>query len=84
MLKIKDNVKLEKLKDYGFYLYHNIDDGQYYWCICDLFIGEDKIIKQDDGINCCVTNLEYKLDETEIDVLYDLIQAGLVEKVEMI
>ena len=80
MLKIKDDVDLEKLKDFGFIKYLCIDDAQEYYCICDLFIGQDKKILQDDGINECKP-IDYSLDETEIEVLFDLIQAGLVEKV---
>ena len=81
MLKIKDDVPLEKLKDFGFIKYHNIDDGEYYWCICNLFIGENRLIKQDDNCNPCVSR-EYELSEYEVEILYDLIQAGLVEKIE--
>ena len=36
MLKIKDNIPLEKLKDFGFIIYQSIDDGEYYYCICDI------------------------------------------------
>lgn len=82
MLKIKDNVDLKELKKFGFITYINIDDGQEYYCICNIFIGEDKIIKQDDGINECFDMLEHKFDDTEIEILYDLIKADLVEKVE--
>lgn len=81
MLKIKDNVKLEKLKDFGFIKYQSLDDAEWYYCICDLFIGKDKIIKQDDGINECIDMVEHKFDDTEIEILYDLIKADLVEKV---
>lgn len=80
MLKIKDEVPLEKLKDFGFIKYHSIDDGQYYYCICNLFIGEDKKIKQDDDCNPCVSK-EYELSEYEVEILYDLITAELVEKI---
>lgn len=81
MLKIKDNVNLDKLKNYGFIKDKNIDDGKEYYCICNLFIGEDRKILQDDGINSC-KSIDYELNETEISVLYDLIKADLVEKVE--
>ena len=81
MLKIKDNVNLEELKKFGFIKYQNIKDGEYYYCICNIFIGNNKIILQDDGINCCKPKLELEFDESEIDILYDLIKADLVEKV---
>ena len=80
MLKIKDDVDLEKLKDFGFIVYRCLDDGKYYYCICKLFIGEDRIIKQDDECNPCVSK-EYELSEHEISILYDLITVGLVENV---
>ena len=81
MLKIKDNVDFKKLEKFGFIKYRSIDDGEYYYCICNLFVGKDRKILQDDGINICKP-VDYKLSETEIDVIYDLIRAGLVEKVE--
>ena len=81
MLKIKDNVDLKELKRFGFIKYQCLDDAKWYWCIANLFIGEDRLIKQDDECNPCVAK-EYELNETEINILYDLIQAGLVEKVE--
>lgn len=80
MLKIKEDADLEELKNFGFIKYKSIDNGELYWCICDLFIGKDKRILQDDGINCC-KSVDYQLSETEIGIIFDLIQAGLVEKV---
>lgn len=44
-----------------------------------LFIGEDRKILQDDGINPCKA-IEYQLSEIEIEILYDLIKANLVVK----
>lgn len=79
MSKIRDDVDLKELKNYGFIKYQNIDDGKYYYCICDLFIGEDRKILQDDGINPCKA-IEYQLNEIEIEILYDLIKANLVVK----
>ena len=80
MLKIKDNIPLEKLKEFGFIKYTSCDDGETYYCICDIFIGKDRYIKQDDGVNECKDSI-HKFNDTEIGILYDLIQAGLVEKV---
>ena len=80
MLKIKDNVPLEKLKDFGFIIYQSIDDGEYYYCICNIFIGKDKVIRQDDGINCCKDLLDHNFSDYEVSILYNLITAGLVEK----
>lgn len=80
-LKLKDNVDLKELEKFGFIKYLNIDDGEQYYCICNLFIGKSRIILQDDGINPC-KSIDYELSEREVEILYDLIQAGLVEKVE--
>ena len=81
MLKIKDSVDLKELEKFGFIKYRSIDDGELYWCICDLFIGKDKRILQDDGINSC-KSVDYQLNEIEIGIIFDLIQSGLVEKVK--
>ncbi len=80
MLKIRDNVDLNELKKFGFIEYQCLDDAEWYYCFCDLFIGKNKLIQQDDGINCCIPT-DYKLSEYETDIIFDLIQAGLVEKV---
>ena len=81
MLKIKDDVDLRELEKFGFIEYRNIDDGENYWCIADLFTGKDRRILQDDGINPC-KSIDYKLSEKEAEIIYDLTKAGLVEKVE--
>ena len=81
MLKIKDDVNLKELEKFGFIKYRNIDDGEEYWCIADLFIGKDRRILQDDGINPC-KSIDYKLSKREVEIIYDLTKAGLVEKVE--
>ena len=81
MLKIKEEVDLKELEKFGFMKYLNLGDGEKYWCIADLFIGKDRRILQDDGINLCKST-DYKLSEREVEIIYDLIQAGLVEKVE--
>lgn len=80
MLKIKDYVNLEKLKDFGFvtsitynplsyvkkvYLNNENDDKNFY-----------RISKSSRKIE--LTRLDGELDDT----LYDLIQAGIVEKVD--
>ena len=79
MLKIKNNVDLKELEKFGFKKYRSIEDGEMYYCICDLFIGKDRRILQDDGINPC-KSIDYQLSEREVYIIYDLIQAGLVEK----
>lgn len=79
MLKIKDNVDFKELEKFGFIKYRSIEDGEMYYCICDLFIGKDRRILQDDGINPC-KSIDYQLSEREVYIIYDLIQAGLVKK----
>lgn len=88
MLRIREynkitgkKIDLNELKNFGFIKYKSIDDGELYWCICDLFIGKDRRILQDDGINPC-KSIDYQLSKTEIEIIYDLIVAGYVEKVE--
>lgn len=87
MLKIKDEVDLKELEKFGFLKDQSIDDGEYYYricntfSICNIFIGNNKIILQDDGINRYKPILDYEFNEAEVDVLYGLIQAGLVEKI---
>ena len=74
-------VDLKELEKFGFIKYRNIDDGKYYHCFYDLFIGEDRKILQDDGINEC-KSIEYQLSENEIEIIFDLTIAGYVEKFE--
>lgn len=75
MLKIKDNVDLEKLKDFGFY--YNNDIGQY---VLNL-INEPLTINV---WNRKINIYDYKTLTENIlsNTLYDLITSGLVEKVE--
>lgn len=78
MLKIKDNVDLKELEKFGFKKYggvHTYDLYENYGdCVSIQVAPENKIIDMsinyEDGI---IDNL---------DIIYDLIQAGLVEKVE--
>lgn len=78
MLKIKDDFSLEKLKDYGFKIYDSHVSDYYIKYIkndnhCNLTIKAiSRVIVLDTGANY-IENL---------DTLYDLIKADLVEKVE--
>lgn len=81
MLKIKDNVDLKELEKFGFIKYLSIDDGEDYYCNYKLFIGKDRRILQDDGVNNFKEH-EYQLSELEAEIIFDLHEAGLVEKVE--
>lgn len=84
MLKIKDNVDLKVLEKYGFrhcqtsmekYFYTYYLDNEF-----DLTIYEqDKILRLG---YCPIDDTGSYADTNYLDKLYDLIQAGLVEKVE--
>lgn len=75
MLKIKDNVDLKELKKFGFIFRANL----FY-----------KPSKKDKDLVDILINQESKIidcsgllgHDEKLDTLYDLIQAGLVEKVE--
>jgi len=75
MLKIKDNVKLEELEEYGF-IKGFIHLKMHKQTIT--YVGQNKNIYIN---NSCWWNHEFYYCEG-YDVIYDLIQAGLVEKVE--
>lgn len=81
MLKIKDNIDLEELKNFGFIKYTSLKNGKEYYCIRKLFIGEDRKILQEDGVNN-FRSIDYQLSEIEAEIIFDLHEAGLVEKVE--
>jgi len=89
MLKIKDNVELKELEKYGFVekhceipnyeTYYEISDRCYYFCNQYLLISaKTRIIEMgiDDEAYCVDVGTKY------LPIIYDLIQAGLVEKVE--
>jgi len=76
MLKIKDNVDLKELEQFGFVCFNQ--EQQNY---------EKKLNKKYDNeeINIYGGEINISLDGWEtmdLDILYDLIQADLVEKVE--
>ena len=76
MLKIKDNVDLKELEKYGFK--QNFDYEGYasniYWVL-----KKDKIIRL--SMNGNTQNMLFEDNRLE-DILYDLIKADLVEKVD--
>ena len=87
MLKIKDNVNLKELEKYGFiklkdnYRKHKyswkreLDKGSYY----ELYINKDN------ELHICIVGSDYwelRICHKLQDKLFDLIQDGLVEKVE--
>ena len=80
MLKIKDDVDLDKLKDYGFKSYEIVGNTKYKFRhyrgalkTDNMIIGEDRILHYN----------QMSVHNEMTDIIYDLIQAGLVEKVEV-
>lgn len=71
MLKIKDNVDLKELEKFGFK--KDIEE-QYMIENWDIFVGTEKNERE--------LVLDFGFNNENISVLYDLIQAGLVEKIE--
>ena len=71
MLKIKEEVDLKELKKFGF---KKDEEQQYMIKDLDIFVGTDENEKE--------LVLDFGFNNENINVLYDLIQAGLVEKVE--
>lgn len=74
MLKIKDNIDLKELEKFGF-TYHNKNE-QFY----NLDYLENCILIQDRTITFRINEANI-YEDFDLSVLYDLIQAGLVEKV---
>lgn len=70
MLKIKDNIDLKELEKFGF----ELDDEGYFWK------NEYNVVVLRVNIN--TRKLSNRGDRCGNMIFYDLIQAGLVEKVE--
>lgn len=89
MLKIKDSVDLKELEKFEFKPKYNEDTGKIYKYIYRYeFCGTRKIAMEieeetyQQGQYDCVEYWKVRLIEFEgVDKLYDLIQAGLVEKI---
>lgn len=96
MLKIKNNVDLKELENFGFKPKYDEDTGK-----IKKFINKDKKYNYTDSTEYILIEIykelcpygQYEVKEIwkvylkertseSIDLLYDLIQAGLVEKVE--
>ena len=82
MLKIKDNVDLKELEKFGFKFVKvkRVDEFDYYYEI-EQSDETLTVFVKDKSIWTCSNNFAGYTD-TIFDVLFDLIQAGLVEKVE--
>ena len=82
MLKIRDDVDLKELEKFGFRLKYNEDNGKPFYYE-KVFIDWNKrsditIYIIDRKVNCYIGEEEMKV----IEILYDLIKADMVEKVE--
>lgn len=81
MLKIKDNVDLKQLEKFGFKKTKSTGGDIYYYPIAwnyGLYI--EVAVNVDRTISLDVNYEDFSSED--IDIFYDLIQAGLVEKVE--
>lgn len=94
MLKIKNNVDLKELKQYGFKITYDSETGEYNYC---RVINKKHLVNHWFEINVDIKTKELMImsystasfsnshSDIEIvieDLLYDLIKADLVEKVE--
>jgi len=78
MLKIKDDVDLKELEKFGFKVSDNVADVNNVSCLTFKFLTISQTTRD---IDICSGYDEVNGDE-EIEKLFDLIQAGLVEKVD--
>lgn len=81
MLRIRDDVDLKELEKFGFEYYEDINEWFYYGFTRPSDTSEIRIIIENDSRNIYPSfdfnvNLDFIYDK-----IYDLIQAGLVEKV---
>ena len=85
MLKIKDNVELKELEKFGFkYVEDKSSKGDFSYC--EKLIGGNIILGVSEPSrviysNITITETTYIFSDG-LDVIFDLIQAGLVEKVK--
>lgn len=80
MLKIKDNVDLKELEKYGF-KYSSFEDWHYFFDNLSISLGDNReiVIDFNDDDYC-----ELEIAINLLNLLYDLIQDGLAEKVDEI
>lgn len=80
MFKIKDDIDLKVLEQYGFDLRQSLDNGEYYYTNARLFI-DNRILKQMNQYNPFM-EVDYELDYYEVMIIYELTKANILEKVE--
>lgn len=79
MLKLKDGITLEQLEKFGFEIPEEGKFKSYVKWVCNLCSNEYVVVyKGDHEINCYTNGWKCAAQE----VLFDLIQAGLVEKIQ--
>lgn len=78
MLKIKDDIDLKELEKFGFKIDACYKDGYG----DAMYSYEFLIISQNTRDLCICTGYDELVGDKELIKLYDLIQAGLVEKIE--
>lgn len=77
MIKIRDNVNLEELENYGF-RYSLGEDWHYYFDNISLSLGDKReIIIDFNSDDCCETEMMQLMS-----LLYDLIKDNIAEKVD--
>lgn len=85
MLKIKDNVQLKELEKFGF---KYVEDKSYKgdFSYCEKLIGDNVILGVTEPSRVIYSNITISLTtyifSDGFDVIFDLIQAGLIEKVK--
>lgn len=80
MLKIKNNVDLKELEKFGFDLRASSIEGVGTFDYTDWFVDDNFGYLIADGLE--IWDKERTISGYNLDLLFDLIQAGLIEKVE--
>lgn len=79
-LRIKDNIDLKELENYGFDLRASSIEGIGTFDFTDWYVDDNFGYLIADGLD--IWDKERTISGDNLDLLFDLINAGLVEKVE--
>lgn len=87
MLRIKKDIPLKKLEDYGFEIFGKFARKIFWQTYGEITIEDDTWLVIDNGVIWLIENGAKESNERyfgnpQLDTIYDLIQDGLVEKVE--
>lgn len=79
MLKVKNSIDLKELENFGF-IKNTHKDIDYYWNDILYIDGKDRIIK-----TATYNEIYGEFDDMDydMDILFDIIQAGFIEKVKL-